>query len=68
MSETIATEEKWVLQYAPWGPATWLCSDSFTLRGDADRCLDRWEKLRPHVQWRIVHRVTVTTVTEEVVE
>jgi hypothetical protein len=68
MTKTIATEEKWVLQYAPWGPATWLCSDSFTLRGDADRCLDRRKKLRPDVQLRLVHRVTVTTVTEEVVE
>jgi hypothetical protein len=66
MSETIATE-KWVLQYAPWGDGTWMCSESFILLADADQCLDRLEILRPNVQWRIVHRVTVTTVTEEVV-
>jgi len=69
MSEAIATEERWLVQYKPCGAAPWICDEAFpVLRFDAAEVyFERKRKQRPGVQWRLVHRVTVTTVTEEVV-
>ncbi len=67
MSET-QTEEKWVVQYQPEDDAPWIISGSFGPGDDANGYLERQRERRPGVKWRLVHRVTVTTVTEEVVE
>jgi hypothetical protein len=68
MSETIATEHRWLVQYQPEDDAPWLLSGSFVLSDNAKGYLSRQRERRPGVKWRLVHRVTVTTVTEEVVE
>ena len=62
------TETRWVVQYQPEDDAPWIISGSFGLGDDANGYLERQRERRPGVQWRLVHRVTVTTVTEEVVE
>jgi hypothetical protein len=62
------TETRWVVQYQPEDDAPWIVSGSFGLSDDANGYLERQRERRPGVQWRMVHRVTVTTVTEEVVE
>jgi hypothetical protein len=69
MSETIATEHKWIVQYQPCDDAPWICDDAFPyLRFEAAEVyLERQRERRPGTKWRLVHRVTVTTVTEEVV-
>jgi hypothetical protein len=56
------------VQYQPEDDAPWLLSDSFQLDENANGYLARQRERRPGVKWRLVHRVTVTTVTEEVVE
>jgi len=38
------------------------------LNQNANGYLERQRERRPGVKWRLVHRVTVTTVTEEVVK
>lgn len=60
-------ETKWVVQYQPEDDAPWIISGSFVLDDDANGYLSRQRERRPNVKWRLVHRVTVTTVTEEVV-
>ncbi len=69
MSETTGAEEKWVVQYKPWDDAPWICDEAFPplCFEDAEVYLARQRERRPNVKWRLVHRVTVTTVTEEVV-
>ena len=66
--KSTATEHKWLVQYQPEDDFPWLLSESFQLDDNANKYLERQRKRRPGVKWRIVHRVTVTTVTEEVVE
>ena len=66
--KSTATEHKWLVQYQPEDDAPWLLSDSFQLDENANGYLERQRERRPNVKWRLVHRVTVTTVTEEVVE
>jgi hypothetical protein len=69
MSETTGAEEKWVVQYKPRDVAPWICDETFPfLRFEAAEVyLERQRERRPGVKWRLVHRHTVTTVTEEVV-
>ncbi len=67
MSET-QTEEKWVVQYKPRENFPWMVSGSFSNKTRAVEYMDNHKSHRQNVfAWRIVHRVTVTTVTEEVV-
>ena len=66
--KSTATEHKWLVQYQPEDDAPWLLSDSFQLDENANGYLARQRERQPDVKWRLVHRVTVTTVTEEVVE
>ena len=66
--KTTTTETRWVVQYQPEDDAPWIVSGSFVLDANANGYLERQRERRPGVQWRLVHRVTVTTVTEEVVE
>ena len=61
-------EHACLVQYQPEDHAPWLLSKSFHLDENARSYLERQRGRRPNVKWRIVHRVTVTTVTEEVVE
>jgi hypothetical protein len=61
-------EHRYRVEYQPTYGAPWLLSDSFVLSDNANGYLERQRERRPGVKWRIVHRVTVTTVTEEVVE
>ena len=61
-------ETKWVVQYQPEDDAPWIVSGSFVRDDDANGYLSRQRGRRPGVKWRLVHRVTVTTVTEEVVD
>jgi hypothetical protein len=69
MSETTETEEKWVVQYKPRENFPWMVSGSF---GNRERAVEYMDNQRSHRQnvyaWRLVHRVTTTTVAEEVVE
>jgi hypothetical protein len=68
MSETTGAEEKWVVQYQRCDDAPWICDDVFPyLRFEGSEAyLERQRERRPGVKWRLLHRVTVTTVTEEV--
>ncbi len=66
--KSTATEHKWLVQYQPTDRAPWLLSESFVLGDNANGYLARQRERRPGVKWRLVHRVTVTTVSEEVVE
>jgi hypothetical protein len=66
--KSTATEHKWLVQYQPEDDAPWMLSESFQLDANANGYLARQQKRRPGVKWRIVHRVTTTTVSEEVVE
>jgi hypothetical protein len=66
--KSTATEHKWLVQYQPEDDAPWLLSESFQFDDNANGYLARQRERRPNVKWRLVHRVTVTTVTEEVVE
>ncbi len=69
MSETTRAEEKWLVQYKACDDAPWICDEAFSfLRfGDAEVYFERQRERRPGVQWQLVHRHTVTTVTEVVV-
>ena len=69
MYETTRAEEKWVVQYRLGDDAPWICDEAFPfLRfAAAEAYLERQRERRPGVQWRLVHRHTVTTVTEVVV-
>jgi hypothetical protein len=69
MSETTGAEEKWIVQYRLGDDAPWLCDEAFPLlRWEAAKAyFERQRERRPGVKWRLVHRHTVTTVTEEVV-
>jgi len=69
MSETTRAEEKWLVQYGTCDDALWICDEAFPSRclEDAEAYFERQRERRPGVKWRLVHRVTVTTVTEEVV-
>ena len=66
--KTTATETKWLVQYQPTDEYPWMVSGSFSNEGNAAYYLANHKATRPNVKWRMVHRVTVTTVTEEVVE
>ena len=61
-------EHRYRVEYQPTDKAPWLLSESFVLSENAKGYLERQRERRPNVKWRLVHRVTVTTVTEEVVE
>ena len=61
-------EHRYRVEYQPTDEAPWLLSESFVIKENASGYLERQRERRPGVQWRLVHRVTVTTVTEEVVE
>ena len=61
-------EHRYRVEYQPTDEAPWLLSGSFVLNQNANGYLERQRERRPGVKWRLVHRVTVTTVTEEVVE
>jgi hypothetical protein len=65
---TTQTEEKYIVQYKPRENFPWMVSGSFYNPHNAGKYLDHHRATRPNVfAWRLVHRVTVTTVTEEVV-
>ena len=61
-------EHRYRVEYQPTDEAPWLLSESFVLSENANGYLARQRERRPNVKWRLVHRVTVTTVTEEVVK
>ncbi len=67
MSETTSAEEKWIVQYKPWDDAPWMCDESF-LRCEPAKQYLQANQGRHYAHWRLVHRHTVTTVTEEVIE
>jgi hypothetical protein len=61
-------EHSYRVEYQPEDEAPWMLSESFVAHENANGYLSRQRKRRPNVKWRLVHRVTTTTVTEEVVE
>jgi hypothetical protein len=61
-------EHSYRVEYQPEDEAPWMLSESFRLDDNANGYLSRQRERRPEVKWRLLHRVTVTTVTEEVVE
>jgi hypothetical protein len=66
---TTQIEEKYIVQYKPRDNFPWMVSGSFSNKGNAAYYLANHKATRPNVfAWRLVQRVTVTTVTEEVVE
>jgi hypothetical protein len=69
MSQTTEARERWVVQYRPCDDAPWIWDEAFPLLcfQDAEAYLQQQRKRRPGVQWRLMRRHTVTTVTEEVV-
>jgi hypothetical protein len=61
-------EHSYRVEYQPEDEAPWMLSGSFVAHENANGYLSRQRERRPAVKWRIVHRVTTTTVAEEVVE
>jgi hypothetical protein len=61
-------EQKYLVQYQPEHKAPWLLSESFISKDHATGYLERQQKRRPNERWRLILRLTVTTVTEEVLD
>jgi len=63
------TEERWIVQYKPRENFPWMMTTWFGDRDSAQNYMQIHKRALPNVfARRVVHRVTVTTVTEEVVE
>jgi hypothetical protein len=70
MSESKArTQEQWIVLYFSNTRSDWLIDDVLCTLQEAQRYIQNQPPRRPPVDaWRIVHRVTKTTVTETVIE
>jgi hypothetical protein len=69
MSQKTMTDNQWIAQCQPHKDEAWMFADCWFDLERAERYVAYQRATRRDVHaWRLVHRVTVTTVTEEVVE